>query len=160
MSRIMMLFALTVLPVALLSAQEVKPAQKPDANMEAGKLTLARLEQTARWTELFNGKDLTGWTGDTEGYIAKDGNLVCKAGGKNLYTSKEYSDFAFSFEFKLEESGNNGIGIRVPMGGHASGSGMEIQVLDHNGSKYSGEADMGGGITDQSTGSCRQRRDT
>ena len=48
----------------------------------------------------------------------------------------QYSDFAFTFEFKLEESGNNGIGIRVPTGGHPSRDGMEIQILDHNGSKY------------------------
>ena len=68
-----------------------------------------------------------------------------KKGGKNLITAKQYSDFAFHFEFKLEESGNNGIGIRVPEGGHPASSGMEIQILDHNGSRYSGEAVMANG---------------
>lgn len=119
---------------------------KPDPNIEAGKRPLATLEN-ATWTDLFNGSDLTGWTGDTEKYIAKDGLLVCQKGAKNLYTEKAYRDFAFQFEFKLEESGNNGIGIRVPQGGHPSGAGMEIQILDHFGSKYSGVADMGGGKT-------------
>lgn len=145
-SKTVLLLALAVFPVSLLKAQE-KPAPKPDANVEAAKATMAILEQTAEWNSLFNGKDLAGWTGDTKGYFAKDGNLVCEAGGKNLYTEKEFSDFAFRFEFKLEESGNNGIGIRVPKNGHPSRDGMEIQVLDHNGSKYSGIADMGNGKT-------------
>ena len=121
-----------------------KQTDKPDPNVEQAKRTLAILE-SADFQPLFNGKDLGGWKGDTEGYVAEDGKLVCQKGAKNLYTEKEYADFAFSFEFKLEESGNNGIGIRVPEGGHAAGDGMEIQILDHNGSKYSGEADMGGG---------------
>ncbi len=130
MSRILMLLTMSTLLTSLVNAQDAKP----DSNMEAAKSTLAILEQTANRSDIFNGKDLTGWTGDTKGYVAQGGNLVCKAGGKNLFTEKEYSDFAFRFEFKLQESGNNGVGIRVPEGGHASGSGMEIQVLDHNGS--------------------------
>lgn len=128
-------------------AQNAATDARPDPNVQAATSALTILEKTAQWNELFNGKDLTGWTGDTKGYFAKDGNLVCEAGGKNLYTEKEYSDFAFHFEFKLQESGNNGIGIRVPLNGHPSRDGMEIQILDHNGSKYSGEADMGGGKT-------------
>jgi hypothetical protein len=71
--------------------------------------------------------------------------LVCKKGGHNLETEQEYGDFAFHFEFKLEESGNNGIGIRVPAGGHPASAGMEIQILDHDGSRYSGEAVMDNG---------------
>lgn len=145
--ELVMLLTLTIVPSLRLVAQDAKPIPKPDANIEAGKSTLAILESTAEWADLFNGQDLTGWTGDTKGYFEKDGNLVCEAGGKNLYTEKEYSDFAFSFEFKLEESGNNGIGIRVPPNGHPSRDGMEVQILDHNGSKYSGVADMGGGKT-------------
>ena len=126
-----------------LFAQESAP-KKLDNNQKAALRPLAILEQ-ARWEDLFNGKDLSGWTGDTEGYIAEDGVLVCKKGGKNLRTVKEFGDFAFTFEFKLEESGNNGIGIRVPEGGHPARDGMEIQVLDHNGNKYGGEAELANG---------------
>ncbi|MEM7012646.1 MAG: DUF1080 domain-containing protein, partial [Verrucomicrobiota bacterium] len=129
--------------VAVLAFGIANAQDKPDPNKEAAKHTLAILE-SAEWKDLFNGKDLTGWTGDTEGYEAKDGLLICNKGAKNLQTAEDYSDFAFSFEFKLEESGNNGIGIRVPDGGGASRDGMEIQILDHNGSKYNGEADFGG----------------
>jgi hypothetical protein len=147
MTKVATLFVIVLLSASLLPAQEAGPAPKPDANIEAGKSTLSILDQTAQWSDLFNGQDLTGWTGDTKGYFAKDGILVCEAGGKNLYTEKEYGDFAFRFEFKLEESSNSGIGIRVPVNGHASRDGMEIQILDHDGSKYSGDADMGEGKT-------------
>lgn len=131
---------LLLLPVSSLTAQDAKP----DSNIVAAKNALAVLDQAA-WSDLFNGKDLTGWTGDTEKYAVEDGVLVCRKGAHNLVTEKEYSDFAFHFEFKLEESGNNGIGIRVPQGGHPASDGMEIQILDHFGSRYTGEADMGGG---------------
>ncbi len=132
------------LPItASLQAQD----SKPDPNVDAGRSTLAMLDAATHWESLFNGHDLDGWTGDTEGYIAEDGILVCRKGGKDLLSEKEYGDFAFQFEFKLEESGNNGVGIRVPQGGHPSSHGMEIQILDHHGERYNGEADMGNGQT-------------
>ena len=134
--------AMAVLAIGSGSVLAQAAKKKVDPNVEAARRVQAILHETAEWTVLFNGKDLSGWEGDTKGYIAKDGNLVCQAGAKMLTTIKEYGDFAFTFEFKLQESGNNGIGIRVPKGGGASSHGMEIQILDHNGSKYNGEAEM------------------
>ena len=135
-------FCLAVLIAALpLSAQD----ERTDPNIVAAKGASAILDTTADWTDLFNGEDLSGWTGDTKGHIAKDGVLVCQKGAKYLITEKEYSDFAFHFEFKLEESGNNGIGIRVPRGSHPSSDGMEIQILDHNGLRYNGQANLDDG---------------
>lgn len=116
----------------------------PDPNVAAAQRPLEILNSTDSWIDLFNGQDLTGWTGDTTGHIVEDGVLVCQKGAKYLVTEQEYGDFAFQFEFRLEESGNNGIGIRVPQGGHPSRDGMEIQILDHNGSRYNSEADFGG----------------
>lgn len=98
------------------------------------------------FTTLFNGKDLTGWeygekkVGD--GYqVDPDQNTIhCTAdGGGNLYTEKEYANFIFRFEFKLEAEANNGIGIRAPLEGDAAYQGMEIQVLDDTGAKYVGK---------------------
>lgn len=137
------LFLSLSLCVAASSFAAPAKKKKVDQNRLAGTRALGILK-SANWTPLFNGKDLTGWTGDTKGYIVKDGVLVCQKGAKLLQTAKDYSDYAFTFEFKLEESGNNGIGIRVPENGHASREGMEIQVLDHNGSKYQGEAEIAG----------------
>jgi hypothetical protein len=90
---------------------------------------------------LFDGKTLDGWTlvakGKGRGYIVENGLLVCPLdGGGNLLTDKEFSDFVFRFEFRMEPGGNNGVGIRAPLAGDISQSGMEIQILDHNHEKY------------------------
>jgi hypothetical protein len=126
----------TLLLTAFASATAVSQEKKPDPNRVAGKESLDRMEEISNWEAIFNGKDLSGWHGDTEGYIVKDGILICQKGAKNLYTDKEYSDFVFKFQFKLTESGNNGLGIRVPKGGHAASDGMELQILDHRGTRY------------------------
>lgn len=86
---------------------------------------------------LFNGVDLDGWTGDKVGYRVEDGIIVADPLG-NLYTKETYDDFVLRFEFKLTPGANNGIGIRVPMLGHASSQGMEIQVLDDTSEKFVG----------------------
>jgi len=81
------------------------------------------------FVRIFDGKTLNGWTlvgGVGPGYVPKDGILDCPSdGGGNLFTEKEYSDFAFKFEFKLESGSNNGIGIRAPLQGDAAYVGME-----------------------------------
>lgn len=89
----------------------------------------------AGFTALFNGVDLSGWTGDTAGYKAENGELVCKPGG-NLYTTGEYSDFNLRFEFKLTPGANNGLGIRVEPGAHAAYEAIELQILDDTAEKY------------------------
>ncbi len=94
----------------------------------------------AGFVNLFDGKTLTGWTlvgGHGPGYIVKDGMIVCpKEGGGNLFTEKEYSNFIFQFEFRLEPAGNNGVGIRAPLEGDAAYVGMEIQILDDDAAKW------------------------
>ncbi len=86
---------------------------------------------------LFNGTDLTGWTGDTDGYAVEDGQLIClKDGGGNLYVDRDFSDFVLRFAFKLEPGGNNGVGIRAERGKDAAYHGMEIQILDDSAPEY------------------------
>ena len=91
-------------------------------------------ESALKKRALFNGKDLTGWTGD--GYIVEDGAIVCTPEGKNLVTEKTFANYAFDFEFKLPAGGNNGIGIHYPGTGDAAYAGMEVQVLDNSSEKY------------------------
>jgi len=98
------------------------------------------------FTALFNGRDLQGWVYGTrsgrenksgQGYRVEKGLLYCtKEDGGNLFTEKEYGDFVFRFEFKLEPNANNGVGIRTPLDGDAAYAGMEIQILDDTGDKY------------------------
>jgi len=115
---------------------------------------------------LLNGKDLTGWVYNKRapkppakpkagqelapqqprqpveqktgaGYQVENGVVFCtKTDGGMLFTEKEYGNFILRFEFKIEENSNNGIGIRVPFGGHPSVDGMEIQMLDDSGSNH------------------------
>ena len=103
--------------------------------------------QEQGFTQLFNGKDLTGWVygrrangaenKSGKGYQVADGVLfTTKEDGGNLYTEKEYADFVLRFDVKLTENANNGIGIRAPLVGDAAYVGMEIQVLDDGGSQY------------------------
>lgn len=83
---------------------------------------------------LFNGKDLTGWTGD--GYVVEDGAIVCTPEGRNLTTAATYANYALDFEFKLPPGGNNGVGLHYPGSGDAAYVAMEAQVLDDSDPKY------------------------
>ena len=96
---------------------------------------LSKEEAGQGFVDLFDGKSLDGWQGATKGYVAENGLLVCKPGGA-IFTDKEYADFAFRFEFKLEANGNNGVGIRTPAKGNPAYLGMEIQILDDSGDRY------------------------
>ena len=108
----------------------------------AGAQQGAAAESEEGFTPLFNGKDLTGWVYASgkpagKGYQVKDGVLFCTDNdGGNLFTEKQYVDFSFRFEFKLEDSGNNGVGIRSPLKGDPAYVAMEIQVLDDNGKQW------------------------
>ena len=84
---------------------------------------------------LFNGNDLDGWEGDTVGYRAEGGVLVCAA-GKQLCTTRAFSQFVFYFEFKLSPGANNGLGIWMEPGDHAAYDAIELQILDNSAEQY------------------------
>lgn len=84
------------------------------------------------FTDVFNGRDFTGWAGPTKNYEVKEGAIVCqpKKGG-TIYTAKPYSDFVARLEYQLPPGGNNGLAIRYPGQGDAAYEGTcEIQILD------------------------------
>ncbi len=69
------------------------------------------------WIQLFNGKDLTGWTNvGQEKWEVRDGIIqgmaVTKAYGY-LQTEKTYKDFHLSLSFKCEGTGNSGVFFHV-----------------------------------------------
>lgn len=96
--------------------------------------TAQQRQPESGFVRLFNGSNLDGWVLTNQsgpGYIVDKGVLVAPSdGGGNLYTENEYSDFVLRFEFRLEPGGNNGVGIRAPLGGDAAYAGMEVQILD------------------------------
>jgi len=90
------------------------------------------------FVSLFNGNDLSGWIGDTAGYIADEGRIVISPehGSGNLYTERQYKDFILRFEFRLTAGANNGLGIRTPLEGDPAYVGIELQILDNTADKY------------------------
>ncbi len=96
-------------------------------------------EKTEGFVPLFDGANLDQWIGNKTGYKVEDGMLVFDPKApdtKNIYTAKEYGDFAFRFEFQLTPGANSGVGIRTPPEGDAAYVGMEIQVLDNDAPVY------------------------
>jgi hypothetical protein len=126
------------------AATDATAATKPAA-------AAASAEDETGFTPIFNGRDLTGWVYGTTGtgqqrkigkgyQVKQDGDtpvVYCTpTDGGFLFTEKEYPNFVLRFEFKLTPNANNGIGIRAPIEGNSAYQGMEIQVLDDSGSKY------------------------
>jgi hypothetical protein len=87
---------------------------------------------------LFDGRELSGWTGAVESYEVVDGAIQCKKGQHgNLLTESSFDNFIVRFEFKLPPGGNNGLAIRAPVSNdELAYLGMELQVLDDTAAKY------------------------
>lgn len=100
--------------------------------------------QEEGFLNLFDGKSLKGWVGNTNSYLVNDGMIVIEpkgGGGGNLYTEKEYGNFILRFEFQLTPGANNGLGIHAPLDGDAAYVGKEFQILDNDAEKYAGLRD-------------------
>ena len=99
---------------------------------------LTEQEKADGFVPLFKGKDLTGWTGDTKGYVVEGGRIAIypERSSGNLYTIDEFANFIFRFEFRLTPGANNGLGIRTALTGDAAYVGMEIQILDDTFPEY------------------------
>jgi hypothetical protein len=108
--RCLLLVTATLLTV---HAQAAAPATSDEESREGYK-------------SIFDGKSLDGWRGATDGYAAENGLFVCSKKGGNVFTEREFGDFVFRFEFRLEPGGNNGVSVR----------GHEIQILDDDAPKH------------------------
>jgi len=102
----------------------------PDGRRDAFTATRApSMRRTAgpQWgepVELFNGKDLTGWTtqgGGQSNWRAVNGVLTNTANGANLMTTRTFGDFKLQLEFRYPKNGNSGVYLR---GRH------EVQIED------------------------------
>lgn len=95
------------------------------------------------YINLFNGKDLAGWTiHGTEKWYVENGELVCESGPDKQYgylsTDKSYYNFELSVQFKLEANGNSGVFIRSGIEGTKI-SGWQVEVAppdQHTGGIY------------------------
>jgi len=98
-------------------------AQKRGSSVQ-GKVEGVRAAALSRdgvpaWTApepLFNGRDLTGWEptsrSSTSMWEARDGELINRAKGANLKTSRQFRDFKLHIEYNCPSGGNSGIYLR------------------------------------------------
>jgi 3-keto-disaccharide hydrolase len=104
---------------------------------------------------LFNGKDLTGWTGirseNADGWTVENGVLTSKGQADDLVTKAKYWNYELHAEFNLADKSNSGIGLRgryevqivgdygAPPGMHGTGA-LYTRILPPvNASKPAGE---------------------
>jgi len=117
--------------------------------------TLTEAEVAEGWLLLFDGKTFAGWRGlGREGipeghWIIEEGTLRKVASGEvptaadgqplvggDLMTVEAFSDFTFSFEWKISEGGNSGVkynvseAISTSMPPDNAALGFEYQILD------------------------------
>ena len=64
--------------------------------------------------QLFNGKDLTGWTtdGPQNQWIVQNGELISPHSGSNIVTKEKFRDFKLHIEFKYNANSNSGVYLR------------------------------------------------
>ena len=92
----------------------------------------------AQKINLFNGKDLTGWTAHgTEKWYVEKGNLICESGPEKQYgylsTNESFKNFDFTVQFKQESNGNSGVFFRSGIEGvKISGWQVEVAPPDHH----------------------------
>ncbi|TFG78602.1 MAG: DUF1080 domain-containing protein [Flavobacteriales bacterium] len=124
---------------------------KPENNKEEMEVEkTAETEMTApeaEWTVLFDGTSFDGWKeylkdGVSDHWKLEDGAMVLyppkdrkKGEAYNLVTTKDYTDFELSLDWRISEAGNSGVfwGVmEIPSLPEAYQTGPEIQVLDND----------------------------
>jgi hypothetical protein len=94
------------------------------------------------WQPLFNGKDLTGWTGNQKTpWLVEDGVLTWQKGCGYLWTKEQFGNFVLDLDFKVSKGANSGIFIRTAKPGDPVQTGIEVQILDSVGREKPGRND-------------------
>jgi hypothetical protein len=139
MKKIIGLLALSV------SIGACKNAPK-EADTTAENTTISmEMEDSQQWTDLFNGKDFSGWHAYNGNEVPnawqiEEGAMVYKPREKmegenlNIVTDQTYENFELSIEWRVSEGANSGIFwgvVEDPKLSEPYLSGPEIQVLDN-----------------------------
>src|SRR5687767_7800942 len=116
---------------------------QPPAATRTAPNTLMAEEKAAGWQLLFDGRSLEGWRGYRRDTLPEAGweitggilRTVAKVKGGELITRKKFSDFEFTWEWRVPPGGNNGVKYFVTEARPQS-PGHEYQMIDDAG--YSG----------------------
>jgi hypothetical protein len=116
-------YALAALIIATgLTAMAAAPASAPSGPVPATAPADAPLPKAItpkEKTELFNGKDFTGWvadarTGAANAWSIKDGVIVCKGTPSGyLRTNDTYTQYQVTVEWRFTKSGNTGVVVHI-----------------------------------------------
>ena len=108
------------------AAPATRPATQPVAKPLFPQPGVPQGWSARLWSDVAKpGPDGTGWRVDDAGVLHCNGTR-----GSWLVSDAEFGDFVLSFEFKLPERGNSGVGIRFPAAGDPAFDGIEIQMAD------------------------------
>ena len=98
------------------------------------------------WTQLFNGKDLTGWKQVGKGTHMVENGLIASKGGMGLlyWTKEKFSNCTIKVVYKMQkDNSNSGVFIRIPIEPREEWMpvfyGYEVQIDNHP--ETSGEDD-------------------
>ena len=98
------------------------------------------------WRDLFNGRDLAGWTVQPPDawYVTDDGLLTRRGVPRaNLWTVERFGDFVLDLEFKIAPEANSGVFVRTDHPKDFVQTGIEVQVLDSFGKPALDKHDCG-----------------
>jgi len=111
---------------------EVFAPPRMNPKTEIAPTQLSPEEQQEGFSPLFDGQSFLGWalTGEPGCWAVQDGEIRwLQPGGRYLLTRRRFKDFILRFEWKIEEGGNSGVFLRMPLAGRQSRIGMEFQLL-------------------------------
>ena len=105
------------------------------------------------FSQMFNGRDLTGW--QTKGnWMIEEGNILTLKPRKGehgwqrfedyITTERKYGNFVLKLDFEFDKRGNSGVFMRIADPKNPVNTGFELQILDTHGKKNPGHHDCGG----------------
>lgn len=132
------------------SGQDIAVAKADSVTAQPAENTLTEQEKADGWILLYDGQSTSGWhiwhaKSDGSAWKGDSGLLRLDpremkdwqtVGGGDLVTDSAFTNFHFSVEWKVADSGNSGIIFLVqedPKYEHTWHTGPEMQVLDNNG---------------------------
>lgn len=127
------LIVIFIITYRFLQAIELQESEKSEAIPN----TLTDQEIREGWKLLFDGKTTRGWRKPytdhfpEKGWLVEDGSLiVLGAGGGDIITVDEFSNFELKLDFKLTDGANSGIKYFVVEKYEGASIGLEYQILD------------------------------
>jgi len=121
-------------PVETKTSESIKTPK--DLPQSASQATEKSEYAVAEERDLFNGKDLTGWTNESGGapigWTVENGllRLTDPAQGKDLLTKDSFADYILEFEWRFGLECNSGVKYKIEQPNERGWVGLEYQIQD------------------------------